>query len=172
MDLNKKNDTTVKVSSQYSGILPEALVSSNPNGLIRDKYPESERIILGSNLPDIVWKNFDLKMSDDGVNLDFLFEFENPTVATLDIPEINLGLGVNLVDFVRISISPIVLKHGINEMKLEIGIEFVQMDDSTGKSLGDLLNGAHLTINGPIILKGASFAEQVSTDFKLGKLNS
>jgi len=125
---------------------------------------------LGSNLPDIVWDNFDLKMADDGINPSFLFEIENPTIATLNIPEISFGIGVNSMDLMRLSISPIVLDHGINEMKLELGIQFMQMDDNTGHSLGDLLNGDHWTINGPIILKGAKFAEEVSNDFKFSNL--
>ena len=124
---------------------------------------------MGSNLPDIVWNNFDLKLTDDGINLNFVFEMENPTIARLDIPEINFGIGVNLVDFVRISLSPIVLNHGINEMNLEIGIKFAQLDEHAGQAFGDLLNGNHLTVNGPIALKHAKFAEQISSEFKFGK---
>ena len=146
-----------KVSSTYNGTIPEAIVISNPNGLIREKYPESKRLVLGSNLPDIVWEDFDLKMSDDGMNFNFMFLLENPTVATLNIPAVSFGLGVNLVDFIQISISPIVLDHGINEMKFEIGIKFMEIDTP----LGDFLAGGPLSINGPIVLKGASFAEQI-----------
>lgn len=166
VDLNKK---AVKTNSHYNGTVPEAIVAENPNGLIRERYPEDKRIVMGSNLPDLVWNNFDLEMTDEGINLNFVFEIENPTVATLDIPEINFGIGVNLVDFVRISLSPIVLNHGINEMNLEIEIKFVQLDDIAGQAFGDLLNGNHLMINGPIALKGAKFAEQISSEFKYGR---
>ena len=43
------------------------------------------------------------------------------------------------------------------------------MDENTGNALGDLLNGSPLSIHGPIILKSASFMENVSSDLKLGK---
>ena len=124
---------------------------------------------MGSNLPDIVWEDLDLDLNDDGMKFNLEFEMENPTIVTLDLPEITLGFGVNLVDFLQVSISKIHLGHGMNEMNFEIGIKFVEVYENTGNALGDLINGSPLSIHGPIILKGASFMENVSSDFKLGK---
>ena len=157
----KPKATKVHSSSNYNGTIPEAIVSDSPNALIRERYPESKRISIGSNLPDIVWETFDVKMTDEGMNLNFFLEIENPTIATLNIPEISFGVGVSKSELVRVALSPIILNHGINEMKFEIRVTFDKIGKDVGASIGDLLKGFGLNIHGPLVLKGASFAEKV-----------
>ncbi len=45
---------------------------------IREQVPQKDLIVMGSNLPDVYWKDFGMSMNDTGLGVKFVFDMENP----------------------------------------------------------------------------------------------
>ncbi|KAJ3014448.1 hypothetical protein HKX48_005132 [Thoreauomyces humboldtii] len=155
------------------GALPSALRARNLNQQIRHQFLTQELVTFpNTTLPDIAIQDIDITMTDAGVSLDLAVAFENPTIVTVALPDMALGVSVQNRTIANVGIRNVTLTTGVNQMKMGVDIGFVASESETmGKVIGAML--AYLTgsetsedfnpdVVGPITMRGVEFIGNVT----------
>lgn len=145
---------------------------------IDSKYKPSDLVSIDSTFPSLKIQNLSVAMDDMGPVLDISITFENPLKLSLSATGIEAGIAVDGIPAARIAISDIKLFRGLQTLTANARVRF---NDSTidvtklGPIISDTLSqmlfnpspNTTISLVGPVRLKSAGFAEEISSTLSI-----
>ncbi|KAJ3118043.1 hypothetical protein HDU96_004282 [Phlyctochytrium bullatum] len=134
--------------ADFKGVLnavPAFIRNPNMNSLILEQYKPSQLWTFFPNatsiLPLIAINSLDIKMLDAGILLTTQVTFENPSIMTLPLPPLDLGINIGTTTLARVGLKGLEMKPKLNTLNLDIWLDFLDpLVTSTPEEVGTALN--------------------------------
>ncbi|KAJ3217586.1 hypothetical protein HDU67_007658 [Dinochytrium kinnereticum] len=125
--------------------LPSFIKAKNLNSIILSQYKMNQLWTFFPNatsiFPLIAIESLSMTMTDLGILLTTTVTFENPSIMSLPLPPVDLGIALDETTIARVGLKGLGMQRGLNTLSMDIWVDFMDpLVTSSGEAIGAALN--------------------------------